>query len=151
MIDGDPISDQIIIKKVSSDYDIKVNGVAISPENAADVLGDQTVTYKKKSATLILTNSHIEAKGVPAIEAKTPVYITLVGENKISSDSSTALLLGGEESMIHGNGSIEVSAPAGTAIEVKGSLKIQGVNCTAKGLRALHGDKETKKKNYIKL
>lgn len=143
VIDGDPISDQIIIKKVSSDYDIKVNGVAITPENAADVLGDQTVTYKKKYATLILSNSHIEAKGVPAIEAKTPVYITLVGENKISSDSDTALLLGGEESMVHGNGSLEVSAPAGTAIEVKGSLKIQGVNCTATGLRALHGDKES--------
>lgn len=143
VIDGQPTSEQIVIKKVSRDYDIKVNGIAITPENAADVLGDQTVTYKKKYATLILSNSHIEAKGVPAIEAKTPVFITLVGENKISSDSDTALLLAGEESIIHGHGSIEVSAPTGTAIKAQGSLKIQGVNCTATGLRALHGDKET--------
>lgn len=143
VIDGQPTSEQIVIKKVSRDYDIKVNGIAITPENAADVLGDQTVTYKKKYATLILSNSHIEAKGVPAIEAKTPVFITLVGENKISSDSDTALLLAGEESMIHGHGSIEVSAPTGTAIKAQGSLKISGVNCTATGLRALHGDKET--------
>ena len=135
VIDGQPTSEQIVIKKVSRDYDIKVNGIAITPENAADVLGDQTVTYKKKYATLILSNSHIEAK--------TPVFITLVGENKISSDSDTALLLAGEESMIHGHGSIEVSAPTGTAIKAQGSLKIQGVNCTATGLRALHGDKET--------
>ena len=145
VVDGNATSELIIIKKVSVNYDVKVNGVAVTPENAADVLGNQTVVFKEESSTLTLSNSNISAKGVPAIEATTPIYIELVGENRVSSDSDKALLLAGKESTIHGSGSLDVSAPAGTAIAVEGSLKIKGVNCTATALRALQGSKKTAK------
>lgn len=145
VVDENATSELIIIKKVSANYDVKVNGVAVTPENATDILGNQTVAFKEETSTLTLSNSNISAKGVPAIEATTPIYIELVGVNKVSSDSDKALLLAGEESTIHGSGSLEVSAPAGTAIAVEGSLKIKGVNCTATALRALQGTKKTAK------
>lgn len=138
IVGDDVTSQQVVIKHVSKDYDIKVNGIVVTPENAADILGDQTVSYKKKYATLTLTNSNIAANGVPAIEAHTPVYINLVGDNTLSSDGEAALLLGGE-TLLHGSGTLEVKAPAGTAIEVQGDLKIKGVSCTATGIKALHG------------
>lgn len=145
VVDENATSELIIIKKVSANYDVKVNGVAVTPENATDILGNQTVAFKEETSTLTLSNSNISAKGGPAIEATTPIYIELVGVNKVSSDSDKALLLAGEESTIQGSGSLEVSAPAGTAIAVEGSLKIKGVNCTATALRALQGTKKTAK------
>ena len=101
-------------------YDVWVAGVKVTTRNAADILGDGTVSYAHdgKSGTLTLRGANItesshedaEALIVSMIDHLT---INLVGENRIGmGEKAPVNAISGFDMTITGEGSLEVGARA---------------------------------------
>lgn len=97
------------------DYGLSVAGVDVTSANAADVLGDGTVSYDADTQTLVLDNAVIDyqqdgndnSKG--AILFNGDLNIELIGENRISSATCGVRALGSGDLVVTG-GSLTVDA-----------------------------------------
>ncbi|MCF2622272.1 InlB B-repeat-containing protein [Collinsella tanakaei] len=74
------------------EYGLSVGGVDVTSENAADVLGDNTVSYDPKTQTLTLNGAKITGTDQAGLAIETdqtvdvgPITIELVGENSCGS------------------------------------------------------------------
>lgn len=121
------ITSQVVIDKVSNDYDVIVDGIKVNDSNAANVLGDNTVEYKPETKTLYLRNVDIVSRTTPAIQASSEIIIDLQGINKIESNE-TAISLGAS-ALFRGKGMIEISSIKESGIEIKsGELEISNID-----------------------
>lgn len=97
------------------DYGLSVAGVDVTSANAADVLGDGTVSYDADTQTLVLDNAVIDyqqggddnSKG--AILFNGDLNIELIGENRITSATCGVRALGSGDLVVTG-GSLTVDA-----------------------------------------
>ena len=115
-------TEQVVIEKVSVDYDITVKGVKVNASNAADILGDGTVAYTAETKTLFLRNATLEGGDKPALEVKSDLYISLEGANTLRAMSSDAILLEADVE-IRGEGSLNVKS------KEQAALKATRINC----------------------
>lgn len=115
-------------------YDLKVNGISVTSDNAAAITGDGitgTVKYDATSNVLTLNNATIAATGGNnAITShKDGLTIELVGENALSSASGATVCLF-KETTIEGKGSASAKSGNSTAIQMMSyPLTIKG-GCT---------------------
>ena len=101
-------------------YDIWVAGVKVTTRNAADVLGDGTVSYAHdgKSGTLTLNGANITESSYEETEALIVstidhLTINLVGENKLGmGEKAPVNAISGFDMTIKGEGSLAVGARA---------------------------------------
>ena len=101
-------------------YDVWVAGVKVTTRNAADILGDGTVSYAHdgKSGTLTLSGANITEssyEGVEALIVSTIDHLTinLVGNNQIGmGEKAPVNAISGFDMTITGEGSLEVGARA---------------------------------------
>lgn len=140
-------------------YDLNIAGTQVTSNNAADVLGDGTVSYDPAAQTLTLNNADIEAANMPyGIYAKGDLTILLEGENSVSvsgtfsgADQTVAIYcegdlvmkdgegegtgsLNAETSALPGNdGGSEFSVFNATGIKADGDIEITGVEVSAAG------------------
>lgn len=128
-----------------TNYNIKVNGIAVTPDNAAAITGDGitgTVKYDAASNVLTLDNATIAATGGNnAITSKTDgLTIELVGTNTLSSTSASTVCLF-NEATITGKGSMSAEAGNSTAIQVmECPLTIKGgCKVSASGIGGIAG------------
>lgn len=96
----------------AADYNVTVNGVAITQSNAADVLGDGTVSYEDTTNTLIL-----DGASLTQIQNNTgePFTIKASGTNTVAITSGTTNL-------------IESNAPLTITGDAQATLTLSGVN-----------------------
>lgn len=75
----------------AEDYGIKICGTAVTDTNAADILGDGTVSYEPTTQTLTLNNANIASTtaGVSAIHAEHDLTIKLVGDSTVTAVGGT--------------------------------------------------------------
>ena len=107
------------IRREGQNYGIYVCGTSVQYKNAADVLGDGTVSYDPGANMLTLTNATLESNGSAVIFSEKDLTIVLDGENKMicNDDGSTAGIyasdymlrkdisfIGGGSLIIEGNG-----------------------------------------------
>lgn len=90
-------------------YAVSVNGVAVDSTNAADVLGDGTVSYDSATNTLSLTDAALQS-----ITNNTGAAFTIhvSGQNsvtKISGSSASKLIHSNSALIINGSGILELS------------------------------------------
>lgn len=125
------------------EYGLFVGDVDVTSENAADVLGDGSVSYDPKTQTLTLENATIvgtssfydhAAIGRVAYDGPDSLTIELVG-----TSSCDSIVVGGNADdlcplTIAGEGSLTVSgtAPAG-AISAQGDITVDGATLTVTG------------------
>lgn len=120
------------------EYGLSVGGVDVTSENAADVLGDNTVSYDPKTQTLKLNGANItgtsdSGAAIRRVTGEGPDSLTieLVGTNSCGS----IVVSGNTDDLcpltITGQGSLTVSktAPAG-AISVQGDITVDGAALT---------------------
>lgn len=118
-------------------FPIKVAGIEINTENAADVLGDGRVAYDPETKTLTLNGVNISVeKGNYGIRAEEELKIVLKGENKIHSDDYYGVCVvqadGNAKVVISGDGSLDAYGTDG-GIYVQGALTMEDqVNITGK-------------------
>lgn len=106
----------------TTNYDIWVGGVQVTSANAADVLGNGTVSYDAQTGTLTLdsanmTGTHTDGSGVgAAIYADTDLTLALTGDNSaigpITGVASSGVYCSGALAV---NGSGSLSAVGGAA------------------------------------
>ena len=128
-----------------TNYNLKVNGITVTSDNAAAITGDGitgTVKYDATSNVLTLDNATIAATGGNnAIMSKTDgLTIELVGTNTISSTSASTVCLF-NEATITGKGSVSAECGNSTAIQVmECPLTIKGgCKVTASGIGGIAG------------
>ena len=71
------------IRRESENFGIYVCGTSVQHKNAADVLGDGTVSYDPGGNMLMLNNATLESDGSTVIFAEKDLTIVLNGENKL--------------------------------------------------------------------
>jgi|GEM_PF-3212377 len=129
-------------------YDLKVKGIAVTSNNAADILGDKTVSYDASSQTLTLNNAHIDAGSEQGIGlTKGQLKINLVGSNSITSTAtgisatgSDITISGSDASLTIGGGTIGIYAGV-PSDKFYGMLTISGTTVNASGsVYAFRGD-----------
>ena len=122
------------IQKASEFYPVYVCGQQLNNLNAADFLGDGTVSYDPETTTLTLNNANF-ASEERGIEIREFGYkLNIVGNNKITSVNNNPIYVGYDMRMV-GNGSLTVESTNSAAINLFwGGLGIQdGVQLTAIG------------------
>lgn len=121
----------------ADNYDLWVNGVQVTSDNAGDVLGNGTVSYNAQTNTLTLNgaaitipnSSTVHADYQAGIYAGGDINVVLTGENTISI-SGQNIVAG-----IHANGVMQISG--------QGSLTINAAS-TGSEVRALStGDRKS--------
>ena len=133
-------TEQVVIEKVSVDYDITVKGVKVNASNASDILGDGSVSYSVETKTLFLRNATLEGGDKPALEVKSDLYISLEGANTLSATSSDAILLEADVE-IRGEGSLNVKSKEQAALKATKGLTVKGTSIVAEGVYGFLGDK----------
>lgn len=133
-------TEQVVIEKVSVDYDITVKGVKVNASNASDILGDGSVSYSAETKTLFLRNATLEGGDKPALEVKSDLYISLEGANTLSATSSDAILLEADVE-IGGEGSLNVKSKEQAALKATKGLTVKGTSIVAEGVYGFLGDK----------
>lgn len=126
-------------------YNLKVNGIDVTSENAASITGDGiggTISYDAASNVLTLENATVNATGGNnALESKNDgLTILLVGENNLTSTSAATVCLF-NKTTITGTGSLSASASSSTGIQqMDYSLDITGgCSVTAIGIGGISG------------
>lgn len=71
------------IRRESENFGIYVCGTSVQYKNAADVLGDGTVSYDPGGNMLMLSNATLEYDGAAVIFAEKDLTIVLDGDNKL--------------------------------------------------------------------
>lgn len=97
------------------EYDLWVDGEQVTEANAADVLGDGTVSYDAESNTLTLNGAELTEYaegGYGVIDSYNGLTIKLVGENTITAEYAAAVNCD-YDVVFCGDGTLEASA-AGT-------------------------------------
>ena len=96
---------------ISTNYEIKVAGVAVTPSNASDVLGDGTVSYDYINDVLTLNEANIET-AVHGIQAShINLKVALSGHNTIDATNYGIWALNGLT--LSGPGSLDVCGEVG--------------------------------------
>ena len=122
------------IQKASEFYPVYVCGQQLNNLNAADFLGDGTVSYDPETTTLTLNNANFSSEE-RGIEIREFGYkLNIVGNNRITSVNNNPIYVGYDMRMV-GNGSLTVESTNSAAINLFwGGLGIQdGVQLTAIG------------------
>ena len=122
------------IQKPSEFYPVYVCGQQLNNLNAADFLGDGTVSYDPETTTLTLNNANF-ASEERGIEIREFGYkLNILGNNRITSVNNNPIYVGYDMRMV-GNGSLTVESTNSAAINLFwGGLGIQdGVQLTAIG------------------
>ena len=122
------------IQKASEFYPVYVCGQQLNNLNAADFLGDGTVSYDPETTTLTLNNANF-ASEERGIEIREFGYkLNILGNNRITSVNNNPIYVGYDMRMV-GNGSLTVESTNSAAINLFwGGLGIQdGVQLTAIG------------------
>ena len=126
-------------------YNLKVNGIDVTSENAASITGDGitgAVSYDAASNVLTLENAIVKATGgTNALTSKNDgLTIKLVGENHMTSTNASAVCFF-NKATITGTGSLSVSAGNSTGIQVIDySLDITGgCSISATGIGGIAG------------
>ncbi|MBP3605163.1 MAG: carbohydrate-binding domain-containing protein [Clostridia bacterium] len=125
------------------------NGVMITKNNYADVLGDGTVSYDPKTNTLTLKGYKYEGEGfiydgwsygiLALPNYMNTLTVLLEGENEITlteTEDVEAICVDGADAVIKGDGSLEVNSPEG-GIYVRGDVNVQGGNITVNAFSAV--------------
>lgn len=99
---------------LAAEYDLTVNGNAITDKNAGDVLGDGTVSYDSGTNTLSLNSASVNRIVNSTGKALT---ITVTGENTVTLDSSA-----------YTSGIELIDSNAPVTLNGSGSLTIDGTN-----------------------
>ena len=76
------------------EYDIWVDGARVTDANAADVLGDGTVSYDAESNTLTLNGAMLtkyDEEGYGVIDSLNDLTIEIIGENTITAKGAAAV------------------------------------------------------------
>ena len=118
---------------VEESYGLKVAGVQVTSENAADILGDGTASYDAVTKTLTLNGVDIYVeKGNYGIRAEGEIILNVVGENKIHSEDYYGIVFVPTTDGVNpvaeicGTGSLESYGADEGIWSKKGSLKISG-------------------------
>ena len=118
---------------VEESYGLKVAGVQVTSENAADILGDGTASYDAVTKTLTLNGVDIYVeKGNYGIRAEGEIILNIVGENKIHSEDYYGIVFVPTTDGVNpvaeicGTGSLESYGSDEGIWSKKGSLKISG-------------------------
>ena len=119
-----PVKEWVVIAPAING-NIEVAGTTVNWENAADVLGDGTVSYDIAANTLTLNNANIEREYPGIAIDHTGVKIVLVGDNTITSSYNYAGILSWKDLTIMGEGSLTVSGGSGINVDY-GDFIIQG-------------------------
>lgn len=126
-------------------YNLKVNGIDVTSENAASVTGDGiagNISYDAASNVLTLNNAVVNASGGKnALESKNDgLTIRLVGENNMTSTSAATVCLF-NKTTITGTGSLSASSSSSTGIQqMDYTLDITGgCSVTASGIGGIAG------------
>lgn len=108
---GNKVTGRVVIKPLI--YDIRVAGIQVTPFNAADILGDGTVSYDPSSEILTLNNAHINYSGSSSYAGiDISIYdliIELIGDNTITSNS-TGIYADAGALTIQGDGTLTITA-----------------------------------------
>ena len=124
----------VIIQKPSEFYPVYVCGQQLNNLNAADFLGDGTVSYDPETTTLTLNNANFSSEERGIEIRKFGYKLNIVGNNRITSVNNNPIYVGYDMRMV-GNGSLTVESTNSAAINLFwGGLGIQdGVQLTAIG------------------
>ena len=123
------------IQKPSEFYPVYVCGQQLNNLNAADFLGDGTVSYNPDTKTLTLNNATINTDDESGIEFKEfGLNLELIGENHVHSVDGYPVYVGYDMRMV-GDGSLEAVSDNNTAIYLFwGGLAVkENVKLTARG------------------
>lgn len=83
---------EVLNAQIVPSYGVQVNDMQVCAGNAADVLGDGTVSFDQATHTLTLNNASIGYSTSGSISTSLPeLTIELVGNNMLSSDSYSTL------------------------------------------------------------
>ena len=98
----------------AEDYGITIAGVAVTDANAANVMGDGTVSFDAENNILTLTGATINGEILSSLETLT---INLEGENQLTSDDEQNSTLQNEADMADllftGSGSLAINSGCG--------------------------------------
>lgn len=133
-------TEQVVIEKVATDYDIVVKGTKVNATNAANVLGDGSVVYLPDTKTLLLRKATLDGGDKPALETKTDLYIVLEGENSLSAASSHALVFDANVE-VKGEGSLKINSKEQAAIKATKDLTVREPTVVAEGVYGFLDDK----------
>ena len=123
------------IQKPSEFYPVYVCGQQLNNLNAADFLGDGTVSYNPDTKTLTLNNATINTDDESGIEFKEfGLNLELIGENHVHSVDGYPVYVGYDMRMV-GDGSLEAVSDNNNAIYLFwGGLAVkENVKLTARG------------------
>ena len=123
------------IQKASEFYPVYVCGQQLNNLNAADFLGDGTVSYNPDTKTLTLNNATINTDDESGIEFRDfGLNLELIGENHVHSVDGYPVYVGYDMRMV-GDGSLEAVSDNNNAIYLFwGGLAVkENVKLTARG------------------
>lgn len=132
-------------------YDLRVMGMPVTSENAADVLGaaddGATVSYNADTDTLTLQDAALRVSESSAdafaIYASGDLNVELIGNNEITSQESISPLNGQGDMKIYGSGQLSVTGNRGT-ISVDGVLTVDGATVVCRTEEEYYGGIESK-------
>ena len=125
----------VTIQKASTYYPVYIAEKQVNNMNAADVLGDGTISYNSDTKTLTLNNATINTTDEKGLEFKDfGLNLELIGDNHIHSVNGNAIYVGYDMRMV-GDGSLEAVSDNNTAIYLYwGGLAVkENVKLTAHG------------------
>ena len=138
---------------LAEDFPLKVEGVQVTDANAANVLGDQNVSYEASTHTLTLTNAALDdaTSGAEPIIQSTgsqPLKIVLVGSSSITQSTCSKLVTRASGLAISGNGSLVATLKSGnptTCFSATGDITVTDatLELNASGSVSSHGLKST--------
>ena len=104
---------------VASHYNLEVNGIRVTAENANDILGNGRVSFNSDSNTLTLSNAYIDAESNKGINSSVNnLIIHLEGNNIILSNSDG----------IYSNANFQIEGPGSLSV-TGGTNGIYANNC----------------------
>ena len=123
-------------------YNITVCGTAVTSANAADILGDGTISFNPETNTLTLNNANITTSDSFIYSINRDLNIELIGNNNITvTGYSNGIVFnrGAEESAtlsFTGSGTLNLGSASGKGIDLRGTMLVDGpsVNIHSAGM-----------------
>lgn len=138
--DGNLALDVTIEKKLPKEYDLRIDGTAVTEANAEDVLNNGVFSYDAETNTLILSGNYTAASTWALIQNMIPDLTIFVSEKTVLN-ARFAGILSTQSLTVTGPGKLTVKSESDCAIYATNgaTLKLEAVNVNASGMWGIAG------------
>lgn len=137
---GDTALEVTIEKKLPKEYDLWIDGTAVTEANAEDVLNNGVFSYDAETNTLILSGNYTAASTWALIQNMIPDLTISVSEKTVLN-ARFAGILSTQSLTVTGPGKLTVKSESDCAIYATNgaTLKLEAVNVNASGMWGIAG------------